>query len=202
MKDKFVNYIMLSVFVTVLFAGGCGGGGGKDSPGVKASATITPTYNGKNTLSVDAVQDRCSNGSTTQAEYFADHSATASISASLINTSSVEKELTIYIDRYTIDYRSHVDSPGAPSLQQDMREKTFSFIVNGTTASVDMPVAFVDLLRKDQYLSAVAGQLLNNYTATYTFEGHSENGIHFTFSGQTDFQIGDFNNCPTGFNPL
>jgi hypothetical protein len=182
-----------------------GGCGGKGSSGVQVSATITPTYNGVNTSSVDAVQNICTNASTgqTQPEYFADHTATVSIIANLINPSNVIKQMTVYIDSYTIDYQSSADSAGAPAIQSDARNKTTSFIVSSPTPSsvASITVELVDLIRKNKYSTdaLTASSFLNNYTATYTFSGHSENGVPLTFSAQTDFQIGAFNNCPAGF---
>jgi hypothetical protein len=199
----------MGILAIALFTGGCGGIG-KDSPGVTVSATITPTYNGSNSSSVDVVRNVClsTNSTQTQPEFFADHGATALISASLINPSSAINQMTVYIDRYTLDYQSNADSPGAPPIQPDTREMTFSFIVSGaTTTQVSVPVSFVDLTRKSKYYSDVTtggfasqtSYLINKYTATYTFEGHSENGVPITFSAQKDFQIGSFDNCPDGF---
>jgi len=196
MKDKRGNYLTIKIFLVFFLLGGCGGGG-KDSPGVKMSATITPTYNGGNTKSVDVVKGLCATAQSggTLDEYFADHDATVSISASLINPSNVVKKLTVFIDRYTIDYRGLADSPGAPPIQSDAREKTMSFSVSGeSSASLEATLSFVDLIRKNQYYNTVAGAL-NNYTATYTFEGHSESGDSFSFTAQTDFEMGSFNNC-------
>ena len=203
MKSTLHYSIMISVLLPVLFLGGCGRGGKEDSPGITASASITPSYNGASTYSVDSVRNSCSNGSTTQLEYFADHGATVSFSASLINPSNLIKQMTVFIDSYTITYNSHDDSSGAPSLQPDTRQMTFSFIVNGATptASASVAIAFVDLIRKERYYS-VAGGGLSNYTATYTFSGHTEHGDQFTITSQTDFQIGGFNYCPSGFNPI
>jgi hypothetical protein len=206
MKGRLRNYSVMGILAIALFTGGCGGIG-KDSPGVTVSATITPTYNGIITASVDAGQNICTSTSSaqTQPEYFADHMATASLSARLINQNSIVKQMTVTLDNYTIDYRSSADSPGAPPIQSDTREKTISFVVSAETTSTDFPVEFVDLIRKNQYLSDVTGGTLtgqvplNNYTATFTFHGHSENGVSITFSAQTDFQVGDFNMCPDGF---
>lgn len=199
MKHRLRNYSFICIFAVAIFTGGCGGIG-KDSSGVTVSATITPTYNGSNTASVDAVRNICTSTSSTQtqSEYFADHMATALLSAQLINPSSAVKQMTVTLDGYTIDYSSSADSPGAPPIQSDTREKTISFVVSRGTTSTSFSVEFIDLIRKNQYFSA-AGGTLNNYTATYTFQGHSENGVPMTFSAQTDFQIGNFDNCPAGF---
>lgn len=206
MKHRLRKYGAMCIFAAALFTSGCGGGS-KDSPGVTVSATITPTYNGVNTSSVDAAQNLCTDPSgTTQLEYFADHTATVSISANLINPSNVIKQLIVYIDSYTIDYQASADSAGAPSIQSDTRNKTISFIVSSATPSpvASITVELVDLLRKNQYNTdaLTAPSFLNNYTATYTFMGHSENGVPVTFTSQTDFQIGKFNYCPAGFQPM
>jgi len=198
MENRYGNYLtitVLTMLLSVFLLAGCGGGG-NNSPGVKMTATITPTYNGKSTLSVDSVQTNCTNSTLTKPEYFADHSATALISASLIKSSDPVNKMTVFIDSYTVTYQSHADSPGAPAIQADTREKTISLLVSGEApASVEVTVTLVDLIRKIQY----GGVGLNNYTATYTFKGHNENGAQFTFNTQTDFEIGNFNNCPDGF---
>ncbi len=196
--------LVASLLLNVLLLGGCGGGGGTDSPGITVSAVITPSYNGANTFSVDTVRSYCiSSGTSTQLEYFADHVATASISASLLNPSNIIEPMTAFLDSYTITYTSNADSPGAPPVQPDTREMTFSFIVSGSTATAaaSVSVEFFDLIRKNQYYSDTGGAL-NNYTATYTFSGHTEHGEQFTATSQTNFQIGNFNYCPDGYTPL
>jgi hypothetical protein len=204
MKMRLPDTIMVGISLTLLLLGGCGGGG-KDSPGISVRAVITPSYNGNTTSSVDSVQNSCTNdsGATSQPEYFADHMATASITASLLNTSNIIMPMTAFIDSYTITFTSSADSPTAPAIQPDTRAMTISFIASsGTqTSATDVSVELVDLIRKNQY-SATAGGALNNYTATYTFSGHTEHGEQFTATSQTNFQIGNFNNCPDGFTPL
>jgi hypothetical protein len=204
MKNKQADYLAITLFLTVFFLGGCGKVGNADSPGVTMTAIITPTYNGGNYYSVDVVQDICTQGSTTQLEYFADHTATASFSASLINPSAIIPQLTVYLDGYTITYQRHADSPGAPPILEDTRTMTDNFIVSSassTTGVVTATVLFVDVKRKIQYYSD-AGGALNNYTATYTFHAHGENGVPFTFNASADFQIGNINYCPTGYTPF
>jgi hypothetical protein len=204
MKMRLPDSIAIGILLNLLLLGGCGGGG-KDSPGISVSALITPSYNGNTTSSVDAVQNSCTNdnGATSQSEYFADHTATASITASLLNTSNIITPMTAFIDNYTITYTGNADSPAAPSIQPDSRAMTFSFIASNTTqtSATSISVELVDLIRKNQYSAAVGGAL-NNYTATYTFSGHTEHGEQFTATSQTNFQIGNFNNCPDGFTPL
>jgi hypothetical protein len=208
MKMTLPYYMLIGILFNALLLGGCGGGS-KDSPGVTVSATITPTYNAVNTTSVDAVQDTCVSGSSTQAEYFADHGATVSISARLINPGNIIKEMNVSLDRYTINYNSTADSPGAPPIEVDSREMTLNFLVSGASSvSVETSATFVDLVRKNKYLADLQSGVyqsspgdLNNYIATYTIEGHSENGVHFAITAQSAFQIGSFNYCPAGYNP-
>jgi len=208
MKMTLPYYMIIGILFYALLLGGCGGGS-KDSPGVTVSATITPTYNAVNTTSVDAVQDTCVSGSSTQAEYFADHGATVSINARLINPGNIIKDMNVSLDRYTINYNSTADSPGAPPIEVDSREMTLSFLVSGASSvSVETSATFVDLVRKNKYLADLQSGVyqsspgdLNNYIATYTIEGHSENGVHFTITAQSAFQIGSFNYCPAGYNP-
>jgi len=109
----------------------------------------------------------------------------------------------VYIDGYTVTYTSHADSPGAPPIQSDVRNVSFSFIVTSATSTSvgSATVELVDLIRKDQYFLNTGGAL-SNYTASYIFRGHGENGVQFTFGAQTDFQIGGFNYCPAGFTPI
>ena len=153
MKMSLPYYMIIGILFTALLLGGCGGGS-KDSPGVAVSATITPTYNAVNTTSVDAVQDTCVSGSSTQTEYFADHGATVSISARLINPGNIIKDMNVSLDRYTINYNNSADSPGAPLIQADSREMALSFLVSGaSTVSVDTTAKFVDLVRKNHYLA-------------------------------------------------
>lgn len=202
MKNILQNGLFISMLLNVLLVGGCGGGG-TDSPGITVSAVILPYYNGGYTSSVDTVPTFCTNGTNTQYEHFADHQATASITASIINPSNVIEPMTAFIDSYTITFNRNADSPGAPSIQSDTREVTFSFIVNDSTEALvaEITVELVDLIRKGQYYSATVGSL-NNYTATYVFSGHTENGEQFTVTSKTNFQIGSFNNCPDGFWPI
>ena len=165
---------------------------------------MTPTYNGVDTNSVDAFRATCTNSSgATQPEYFADHMATASIYASLIDP---RDQQIVYIDAYTIDYLSSADSPGAPLIQSDTRANSISFGVSSATPTLAATVTLelVDLIRKNEYTADVksAPSYLNNYAATYTFKGHNRSGAPFTFTSRTNFQIGPFNYCPPGFQPM
>jgi hypothetical protein len=172
--------------------------------GVVLNATITPTYLGTSTSSVDAIQDQCTAGPPPTFEVFTDHSATLAITARALNPNSTFQLGNLFIEKYTIEYRRSTDSIGAPPIQTDTR---FVSIVipapfGSTISTVSTTVTFVDLLRKDQYRTDVtSGQFssslsfLNNYTAIYTFEGKNEFGTKFSFKVQTDFQIADFNNC-------
>jgi len=194
MKVRILHLIAIAMSVMLLALGGCG-----DTSGVSVSANIVPTYDGVNTSDVDAVQDMCPSGSL---EYFADHSATATFSAYILNP-AITPSVTVYIDGYTINYASSADSPNAPPIQTYAASETLSFTVAGSsTAQMSGTVEFVDLIRKIQYIEDLSSSsyqssanYLNNYVATYTFEGHTDGGSHFTFSASAPFEIGDFDNC-------
>ena len=194
MRTRIPGLICLSVAAIMLYS--CSGSG---SSGTIITVSLTPTYNKKNTPSVDVVQDTCKSG---DFEYFADHSATAVFSASLYN-SNMSQPLTFTIDRYTITFTTMADSPLAPPIQTDSREQSASFTVSGsTTSTLTMDVSLVDLVRKVKYMQDLSGRsygsspdYLNNYTATYVFEGHNDRGESFTVSGSTNFEMGDFDNC-------
>ena len=207
---KRVHFLLFAIYVLILagFFSGCGGGPGSpgshgtEDTGVILDATIAPTYLGGNTSSVDAIQDVCDPGPPPVFEAFTDHSATLTITARALNPNSTQLG-NLYIEKYTIEYRRSTDSIGAPPIQSDTRFVSIVIPapIGGTSAAVTT-VAFVDLLRKDQYRTDVtSGQFssslafLNNYTAIYTFEGKNEFGTKFSFKVQTDFQIADFNNC-------
>jgi hypothetical protein len=69
-----------------------------------------------------------------------------------------------------------------------------------TATETKATVTLVDLIRKAQYLQDILSgryttNILNNYTAVYTFYGQNEFGKSVTFIVQTDFQIGSFDYC-------
>jgi hypothetical protein len=193
MKVRILHIIAITMLVLSTL-GGCG-----DTSGVNVTANIVPTYNGINTSDVDAVRDMCPSGTL---EYFADHMATATITANILNP-AINPSETVHIDGYTIDYVSLADSPNAPPIQRYVGNESLSFTVSGNgTAQVTGTVEFVDLIRKVQYIQDLtsgsyqsSAAYLNNYEATYTFEGHTDSGSNFTFSASASFEIGDFNNC-------
>lgn len=174
--------------------------------GVMLEATITPTYLNRNTKSVDAVQDQCTVGPPPTFEKFTDHSATVTISAKLFNPNTQFTPGVLYVEKYTIEYRRSNGSLEAPPIETDTRFDNTIIIVPPTSGtgvtSTTATVLFLDLKRKDKYFSDMkSGQFssglafLNNYTAIYTFEGKNAFGESFSFKVQTDFVIGNFNNC-------
>jgi hypothetical protein len=210
MKRKSWLFVICYLSFIVLFLWGCGSGPGSpgsqgtEDTGVILEATIVPTYNGEDTYSVDAFQQVCSEGPPPEYEYFTDHQATVTITATLINPNTTFQPGTLYIEKYTVEFRRSADSIGAPPIQSDTRYKTI--VINPPTGTgettVTDTVILVDLLRKDQYATDVlSGQYsygsayINNYTAIYTFKGKNEYGDSFSFKAQTDFQIGSFDNC-------
>jgi hypothetical protein len=199
--------------ILVLMVWGCGGSGpgspgtqGTEDTGVIVEATIVPTYNNVNTNSVDAFQGVCDVGPPIENEIMTDHSAEVTVSARLLNPTSTFQAGTLYIEKYTVEFRRSTDSIGAPPIESDTRYKSIVITppTGGTGANtVEDTVILVDLIRKDKYrtdmlsgmFTSAGSAFLNNYTATYTFEGKNQFGDTFSFTAQTDFQIGNFDNC-------
>lgn len=211
MKKSYFLLFTVYCLLSAVFLLGCGGGGIPGMPGsqgdtgVILEATITPAYNGKNTASVDVVPQICTPAAgTTPAkyEYYADHGATLNLNVSLLNPNTKVPPGILYIEKYTIDFRRSTDSIGAPPIEIDTRYTTLAITPpTGTAvATASMTVVLMDLKRKAQYYTDVtSGQyttnVLNNYTATYTFEGQNQYGTRFSFVLTTNFQIGSFDNC-------
>jgi hypothetical protein len=207
------SFFLLSYifFVSVIFYG-CGGDGpgspgsdGSEKTGVVLAATISPTYNGTATTSVDAFQDVCDEGPPVVVEFFTDHAADLTIVARLLNPDTTFQVGNLHIEKYTIKYFRSSDSIGAPPIETDVRFVSIPIAapVGSSTTSVTTTVSFLDLVRKDKYnndmssgaYSSAGGAFLNNYTAVYQFEGKNDFGEKFSFKVQTDFQIADFDNC-------
>jgi hypothetical protein len=214
MKIKSLLLIGCYLSFVVLLLYGCGSGPGSpgsegtENTGVVLDATIIPVYNNTNTISVDAAQDVCDAGPPPKYEIFTDHGATVTINAKLVNPNAQFTPGNLYIEKYTVQFRRSTDSIGAPPIETivDGTEGMPVVIVPPTgtgISSVTTTVAFVDLIRKMKYWSDVnsgvyastSGAGLNNYTAIFTFKGKNEFGDSFTFTAQTGFQIGDFDNC-------
>ena len=182
----------------------CGTDRQPEGTGVVLDAVITPVYLGSHTYSVDAFQIMCNPGPPPVAEDFTDHNATIAITARLINPNTTFQAGTLYVEKYTVEFKRSSDSIGAPPIQSDTRYKTIVIPApTGTgVTTVEDTVVLVDLIRKDQYrFDVTSGQYssgpsyLNNYTAIYTFEGKNEYGAIFSFKAQTDFQIGSIDYC-------
>ncbi len=206
------GHFKLSAVCCLLFAfflWGCGAGpgspgsDGSEKTGVILEASLTPTYLGANTYSVDVVQQICDAGPPPEYEQFADHGATATIRARLLNPNPPIPPGTLYIEKYTVEYRRSPDSIGAPPIETDTRYTTIVITppLSGTgVATLETSLVLVEINRKRQYytdiLSGVyTSRILNNYTALYTFEGKNQYGTDFSFKAQTDFQIGSFDYC-------
>ncbi|HXX58435.1 MAG TPA: hypothetical protein VEI96_10580 [Thermodesulfovibrionales bacterium] len=211
-RKSLVLFMCCSLFLSMLVFG-CGSSGpgqpgstGSEDTGVTAEITAVPFYNGAATYSVDVVQQVCEAGPPPVFEFFADHLATVTFTVSPINNRSTFQLGTLFVDYYTIDYRRSNDSIGAPPIESDTVFNTIAIAPPttpasaGATAVTTATLILVDLTRKFKYLSDIqSGQyttnILNNYTATYTFVGHNEFGKSFTWQTQTNFQIGSFNYC-------
>jgi hypothetical protein len=205
MKRTFFAIIALLGFGIIALSG-CGSGPGSPGEqgsgdtGVMLDSFITPTYNGANTSSVDAFRETCSSG---KLEVFADHQATVTINSRLLNPNTSFTPGTLYVEKYTIQYRRDNDSIGAPPIQSDTRFNTIVITppIGTATNTITATVEFLDLIRKDQYAADILSKQytsrggLNNYTAIYTFEGQNQFGTKFSFTAEAPFQIGDFDFC-------
>lgn len=210
MKKGHFLLTIYALIVTVLLWG-CGGGGpgspgssGTEDTGVIIDATVVPTYLGKDTYSVDAVQQICDPGPPPKYETFTDHNATVTINARLMNPNTTFKVGTLYVEKYTVEFRRSNDSIGAPPIESDTRYHTIVITppAGNGVSTVETTVILVDLKRKEKYLNdMLSGQYtsgmayINNYTAIYRFYGKNEFGTDFSFEAHVDFQIGSFDNC-------
>ena len=210
MKKNNIFLFAVSCFLSTIFLWGCGGGAGSpgskgtEDTGVEVDATVTPFYLNENTYSCDAYRDICDPGPPPEPENFTDHSAILTVTARLINPNTTFQAGTLYIEKYTVEFKRSADSVGAPPILSDTRYKTIVIpapVGTGVT-TVEDTIILVDLIRKEQYWTNVtSGQYnsgtayLNNYTAVYKFEGKNEYGEKFSFKAQTDFQIGWFDYC-------
>jgi len=209
MKKSYLILLALSSLLVAVLLWGCGSGPGSpgsygcEDVGLICDVTITPTYNDKNTYSVDVVQQICTAGPPPVYEIFTDHSATATMNLRLLNPGTTRLLEPIYIEKYTVEFRRSPDSIGAPPIQSDTRFKTIVLTPpTGTTINtVETTVELVDLIRKIQYQTDVLSgrysfgpAYINNYTASYIFEGQSM-GKAIRIFGQVPFQIGSFDYC-------
>jgi hypothetical protein len=175
---------------------------------------------------VDAFQDVCTAETATTAakmEPFRDHPAQLTFDARLLNPNTTFQVGTLFIEKYTVTFRRKNDSITSPPIETFVGNERVTIVPptgNGVT-TVTTTLMFVDLRRKFAYRDAFcsswfffSGGLLvgnsctpvgqfsstdsfiNNYTATYTFEGQNSFGKSFVLTAQTDFSIGDFANCP------
>ena len=128
------NYFLLFAgyfsLLAILLAG-CGGGGpgspgssGSENTGVALSATVVGSYQGAATNSVDAFLDQCGIPPATTPEFFADHQATVTFTARLLNPDTTFPAGKLYIERYTVELRRSSDSIGAPPIESDTRYQT------------------------------------------------------------------------------
>ncbi|MDQ7786491.1 MAG: hypothetical protein RDU01_02690 [Thermodesulfovibrionales bacterium] len=211
MKKRFFLLFLLYILVMSVALYGCGSGAGApgskgiEDTGVQLSAVVNGVYLGASTNSVDVFQDLCDPGPPPKYEVFTDHQAEVTFTASLINPNPTIKPGTLYIDKYTIEYKRSNDSLGAPPIEKDTRFETIIISPplsgNGTTSLI-WTIALIDLPRKEKYGDDVLSgrydshlAYINNYTAIFTFYGKNEYGEAFTVKTQMNFQIGWFDNC-------
>ena len=210
MKRKSIIIVVL-LSAGIIASWGCGSGPGSpgssntEDTGLTVEASIIPSYLGNNAYSVDVVQQICDEGPPPVFEAFADHGATVTITARLLNPNAQISPGLLHIEKYTVEYRRSNDSLGAPPIESDTRFNSIAIAppIGTGTSTVITSAILVDLLRKEKYLTDVtSGQFssglafINNYTALYTFEGKNDFGKSFSFKAQADFQIGNFDYCP------
>ena len=210
---KRIHFLLFTVCCLLLavFLWGCGSGPGSpgstgsEDTGIIVDAQVIGRYQDTDGIySVDAFQNVCSEGPPPVLEFFADHQATVTFTARLVNPSTTFQIGNLYIDKYTVEFRRSTDSIGAPPIESDKRFKTITItapVGSGTTTLTDTLI-LVDLIRKVQYsndmLSGRYGSgpaFINNYTAIFTFYGKNDFGKEFKIKTQMDFQIGDFDVC-------
>lgn len=198
MKKSYFLLFTVCCLLSVVFLLGCGGGApgapgssGTENTGVILEPTITPAT---------TLVKVCATTTTPMA----DTDATLTVNARLLNPNTKVQPGTLYIEKYTIEFRHSTDSIGAPPIEPDIRYQTI-VITPPTTGSTSTTatatgLVLVDSIRKTQYNTDVtSGQYTNspqnNYTATYTFEGKNQYGDKFSVVTQTPFQIGSFTSC-------
>jgi hypothetical protein len=208
------RYLFILAFGSLLFAFliGCGGGGpgspgssGSEDTGVALSASApVGLYLGEATNSVDAFQGLCGVPPATTPEPFADHQATVTFTARVLNPNATIPMGKLYIEKYTVEFRRSSDSIGAPPIESDTRYQTIEIPapIGAGEVTVTTDIILVDLKRKGWYAEDITSgryssgpAYLNNYTAIYTFYGQNEFGENFKVQTQMNFQIGNFNNC-------
>ncbi len=196
-------------FLMLLALSACGGGdngpGTTGHIGVNITATVVGTYDGGNSYSVDVTREVCEPGPPPVLEVFTDHNASVTVLASLMDPLTTSPGI-LYVEKYTVEFRRSTDSIGAPPILSDTRFNVTAIVppTTGTgTTTTTFDVLLVDLLRKARYLNDIDSGLylsnppniLNNYTAIYTFEGQNQYGRAFSFKTQLDIAVGAFDYC-------
>lgn len=212
-KGYFLLFSAYFLLLTV-FLWGCGSGPGSpgsqdtEDTGVKVDTSISFSGNASDDIkspNVDAFQEICPDG---KAEPFRDHPAQITFDARLLNPNTTFQPGTLYIEKYTVEFRRKSDSIGAPPIESFTGNERVTIVppTGSGVSSVTTTLMLVDLKRKFKYANDMfyvtpgaytsTYSFINNYTATYTFEGQNEFGKSFSLTAQTDFSIGDFANCP------
>jgi hypothetical protein len=213
-KMKRVHFLLFAVCCLLLtvFLSGCGSGPGSpgstgsEDTGIIVDAQVVGRYlDTDGVYSVDAFQDVCDPGPPEVLETFADHQATVTFTARLVNPDTTFQVGNLYIEKYTVEFRRSTDSISAPPIESDKRFQTITItapVGSGTSTVTMSGLILVDLVRKVQYandmLSGRYGAnafVINNYTAIYTFYGKNDFGKEFKIKATMNFQISDFDNC-------
>ncbi len=202
------------LLVTVLSLSACGGGGGGGDTlgggGCGGGATVTgvvvcadqvlPFYNQANTNQVDVVQNS-SHCTPPQIEFYSDHSANVTLSATLAQGATQPPSSTsIVFTQYTISYTA-IPTPGSftPAIASigpifDTITVTVPPSGSGTTTRT---VALLNLRQKQIFVNDL-GQggffdgVQRNYSLTYTFTGFDQRGDQVIARGFTQVFLSSY----------
>lgn len=184
--------------------GGGGGGGGASDTGIYLNVnSIVPrdAIVGKDTSSIDMTWNQdCSNDGTTtitDIEKFGAHSATVTISATLLQgATSPPAGTKVFITKYKVEFTVSpgYSGPSFPTLEYN----TNINVTVGGSSSTTVNLMTEEL--KKPYVSQLGGTGswtfgLPVYTVTYTFYGQDDRGRDVSASAFKEVTIGGFNNC-------
>ena len=94
----------------------------------------------------------------TTPEFFADHQATVTFTARLLNPDATFQAGKLYIEKYTVEFRRSTDSLGAPPIESDTRFNTIEIPapIGAGEVTVTTSIVLIDLLRKIQYAEDIS----------------------------------------------
>lgn len=193
--------LFLSLILLAITSCGESGCGGASDTGICLNVdSIVPTdIAGTDTSSIDMVWTTDCDGDTTtdDPEEFGSHSATVTISATLLSgATSPPAGTKVVITRYKVEFSV---SPGysGPSFSTMEYYTTINVTVGGSTSAT---VNLMTEEMKKPYVPELGGTGSWTYdwpvyTVTYTFYGQDEYGNDVSASAFKEVTIGGFDNC-------